>query len=164
MAQQGFTLISPDFAHGEMIPTRFTCDGQNKSPELKWIHPPEGTLSFALIVDDPDAPDGVFTHWVVFDIPAEAKFIPGDVPNMGVGGRNDFQHDGYGGPCPPAKHGDHRYFFRLYALDTESLKLDAGATRQKVEQAMQDHILDSTELMGRFERPSSAFSNVEPER
>ncbi len=160
MAEQGFTLTCPDFPHGSTIPVRFTCDGDNKSPELTWIHPPEGTRSFALIVDDPDAPNGTFTHWVLFDIPGEAIMIPADAPKMGVGGRNDFQHNHYGGPCPPAKHGEHRYFFRLYALDVESLKLEAGVTRAEVEQAMQDHIIAQAELMGRFERPSSESNDI----
>jgi Raf kinase inhibitor-like YbhB/YbcL family protein len=160
MAEQGFTLTSPEFTNGSMIPTRFSCDGDNISPELKWIHPPEGTQSFALIVDDPDAPDGTFTHWIMFDIPGEAVLIPENVPKMGKGGRNDFQHTGYGGPCPPAKHGVHRYNFHLHALDVPSLDLEEGATRKEVEQAMQDHILATAELMGRFERPAAEFSNA----
>jgi Raf kinase inhibitor-like YbhB/YbcL family protein len=158
MAEQGFTLTSPDFANGEMIPRQFTGDGEDKSPELKWIHAPEGTRSFALIVDDPDAPNGTFTHWVLFDIPAEAQFLPQGVPKMGVGGRNDFQHDRYGGPMPPPHHGVHRYYFKLYALDIESLNLPQGAKREEVENAMEGHILDQVELMGRFERPSAEFA------
>jgi Raf kinase inhibitor-like YbhB/YbcL family protein len=157
MAAQGFTLTSPDFTNGTMIPTQFTCDGENKSPGLDWLHAPAGTQSFALIVDDPDAPDGTFNHWIVFDIPAEAKLIPAGVPKIGIGGRNDFQHTGYGGPCPPAKHGVHRYFFRLHALDVASLHLKEGASREEVEAAIEGHILDTAELVGRFERPSSAF-------
>jgi Raf kinase inhibitor-like YbhB/YbcL family protein len=163
MAEQGFSLTSPDFPNGSTIPVDCTCDGENQSPELAWLNPPEETRSFALIVDDPDAPSCTFTHWVLFDIPAEAKMIPAGVPKMGVGGRNDFQHDHYGGPCPPAKHGEHRYFFKLFALDIESLNLEAGAIRQVVEDAMQDHILATAELMGRFERPSSHL-NDEPNR
>lgn len=159
MAAQGFTLTSPDFTNGTMIPTQFTCDGEDKSPELRWIQPPEGTLSFALIVDDPDAPDGTFTHWLLFDIPAEAKLIPAGPPKMGIAGRNDFQHLGYGGPCPPAHHGVHRYYFKLYALDVETLNLEAGAKREEIEQSMEGHILSTAELMGRFERPSSEFEN-----
>jgi Raf kinase inhibitor-like YbhB/YbcL family protein len=160
MAEQGFHLSSPDFTNGDMIPTQFTCDGENRSPQLDWIHAPEGTRSFTLIVTDPDAPNGTFTHWIMFDIPAEAKMIPAGVPNMGVGGRNDFQHTHYGGPCPPAKHGGHRYYFRLYALDVESLGLEEGATRDEVEQAMQDHILGQAEMMCQFERPLAQFSNA----
>lgn len=160
MAQQGFTLTSPDFAHGEMIPQRFTGEGEDVSPELRWIHAPEGTRSFALIVDDPDAPDGVFTHWVLFDIPAEAKLIPSGSAKMGIGGRNDFQHDHYGGPMPPVNHGPHRYYFKLYALDVESLDLQPGAKRAEVEQAMNGHVLGQANLMGRFERPSAEFAET----
>jgi Raf kinase inhibitor-like YbhB/YbcL family protein len=159
MAQQGFTLTSPDFANGEMIPQKFTGEGDDRSPELNWLHAPEGTRSFALIVDDPDAPHGTFTHWVLFDIPAEAQFLPGGVPNIGVGGRNDFQHDHYGGPMPPVNHGPHRYYFKLFALDTESLNLQQGVKRTEVERAMAGHILGQADLMGRFERPSAEFAD-----
>ena len=157
MAEQGFTLTSPDFSNGQMIPRRFTGEGDDISPEIRWIHPPDGTRSFALIVDDPDAPNGTFTHWVVFDIPAEAQFIPQGVPKIGVGGQNDFQHDRYGGPFPPVNHGIHRYYFNLFALDVESLNLPQGAKREEVEQAMDGHIIGQSELMGRYERPSGDF-------
>jgi Raf kinase inhibitor-like YbhB/YbcL family protein len=158
MAQQGFSLTSPDFTNGQMIPRQFTGEGEERSPELKWLHAPEGTRSFALIVDDPDAPNGTFTHWVLFDIPAEAQFIPQGVPKMGVGGHNDFHHDHYGGPMPPPHHGVHRYYFKLYALDIESLNLKQGAKREEVEQAMEGHIIGQAELMGRYERPSAEFA------
>lgn len=152
MSEQGFTLTSPAFVPDGMIPAAFTCDGANTSPELNWMHPPKNTGSFVLIVDDPDAPDGTFTHWVLFDIPGDTKTLPGEVRDVGVKGRNDFHQVGYGGPCPPPNHGRHRYYFRLYALDTESLGLQAGASRDEVKHAMQGHILDHTELMGRYER------------
>ncbi|WP_166825747.1 YbhB/YbcL family Raf kinase inhibitor-like protein [Thalassoroseus pseudoceratinae] len=152
MAEQGFTLTSPAFQPDAVIPDVHTCDGDDKSPELNWIHPPEGTKSFVLIMEDPDAPDGTFTHWVLFDIPAQRSTIPEGASGIGQGARNDFQHDHYGGPAPPPNHGDHRYYFRLYALDGESLGLEAGVKREEVEQAMQGHILDETELMGRYQR------------
>lgn len=152
MTEHGFTLTSSAFTADGAIPATFTCDGEDTSPELKWLHPPDATRSFALIVDDPDAPNGTFTHWVLFDIPSDAQSLPSGASNIGVDGRNDFQKDGYGGPCPPPNHGQHRYFFKLFALDIESLNLSAGALRQEVEEAMEGHILERTELMGRYER------------
>jgi len=154
MAEQGFTLTSPAFTHDGAIPDRLTCEGDNRPPELNWIHPPEQARSFALIVDDPDAPNGTFTHWVHFDISPEARHIKKEVSDEGVSGRNDFQHEGYGGPCPPPNHGEHRYYFKLFALDIPSLNLPSGASRDEVEKAMTGHVLDQAELMGRYERSS----------
>jgi len=114
-------------------------------------------MSFALIVEDPDAPNGTFTHWVLFDIPGETRELPEGVSGIGVGGRNDFQHDHYGGPCPPPNHGAHRYYFRLSALDIESLGLKAGARRSEVEEKMQGHMLAETQLMGQFKRTTGTF-------
>lgn len=151
MTEQKFTLTSPAFEDGAVIPSVHTCDGRNEVPQLQWIHPPEGTRSFVLIVDDPDAPKGTFTHWVQVNIPATVSEL-GDGAVPGDAGKNDFQQDGYGGPCPPPNHGEHRYFFRLYALDLDALEVEAGAPRDKVEQAMQGHVLDTAELMGRYER------------
>lgn len=150
MAEQGFTLTSPDFQFGAAIPQPFTCDGGNSIPALKWMHPPEGTQSFALLVEDPDAPSGTFTHWIHFNIPAKASELAGE--SLGVSGRNDFQQTGYGGPCPPPNHGDHRYFFRLYALDVESLDLTEGATRDELVNSIKDHVLEEAELMGKYRR------------
>src|SRR6266542_1822724 len=113
------TLTSPAFSHEEVIPRKHTCDGADQSPLLAWTEPPSGTQSFALIAHDPDAPNGDFTHWVLFDIPTEATEIPqGAAPaELGVPGLNDFGNEGYGGPCPPPGHGRHRYYFTLSALD-----------------------------------------------
>lgn len=152
MAEQGFTISSPAFTEGGIIPLKHTCDGEDISPELSWMHPPEAARSFGLIVDDPDAPRGIFTHWVLFDIPADVEQLPAKASGIGKGGRNDFHHEKYGGPCPPPNHGEHRYFFKLFALDVPSLDLQVGAAREDVEQAMQGHILDQAELMGRYER------------
>lgn len=152
MAEQGFTLTSPEFASSEPIPATFTCDGKNISPELRWLHAPKGTRSFALIVDDPDAPGGLFTHWLLFNIPAETEMLAENEDQIGIAGRNDFQQVGYGGPCPPPNHGEHRYYFRLFALDVDALDLKAGATRADVEKALGGHILETATLMGRFER------------
>lgn len=149
------TLFSPAFSAGELIPAKYTCDGEDVSPALEWADPPEGTRSFALIVDDPDAPSGLFLHWLIWNIPGSEKGMAdrvGDADGSasgGLQGRNGFGKLGYGGPCPPG--GTHRYFFRLYALDT-ILDAPAGATRERVERAMQGHVLAEAELMGRYRR------------
>ena len=151
-----FTISSPSFQNDASIPKKFTCDGADVSPELHWSSPPAGTQSFALISDDPDAPVGTWTHWVLFDLPAETTSLPENVakvdelPAGGRQGRNDFRKIGYGGPCPPPGK-PHRYFFKLYALD-KRLNLKPGASKQEVEQAMQGHILGRAELMGKYQR------------
>jgi len=145
------TLTSPSFTQGGLISAHHTCDGRDVSPALRWTAAPEGAKSFALIVEDPDAPNGTFTHWVLFDIPADSHGLS-EGADVGTAGRNDFQQVSYGGPCPPPKHGQHRYFFRLYALDVAGLGLPAGATRQELEAAMEPHILAQAELMGRYAR------------
>src|SRR3954454_13422992 len=124
-----FTLSSPAFADGDKIHRQFTCAGDDIPPHLIWTGAPKETASFVLIVDDPDAPGGVFTHWVVFDIPAGRTDLPSGAKSdaVGLSGRNSRGELGYTGPCPPS--GVHRYFFRLYALDLQSLGLMAGATR-----------------------------------
>lgn len=148
-------LESTAFAANCMIPSVYTCDGQDISPELTWDAPPTGTQSLALIVDDPDAPGRTFVHWVLYDIPPETNQLPRGVlagptlKNGGTQGKNDFDNLGYGGPCPPS--GIHRYFFKLYALDRE-LGLKSGATKAQLEAAMSGHILASAELIGRYSR------------
>lgn len=151
MAEQHFSLTSPAFGHGAMIPAEYTCDGRNAAIPLEWIHPPQETRSFVLVMDDPDAPNGTFTHWVLANVPADTNRLD-EHSAPGVAGKNGFQHAGYGGPCPPANHGKHRYFFRLYALDVDSLDVNSGAPRDQVEQAMEGHVLDSAELMGLYQR------------
>ena len=146
-----FKVESPAFSNGEKIPQKYTCEGKDISPELRWEGAPPGVKSFVLIVDDPDAPLGTFTHWVLFDIPAaESGLIEGS--KQGKPGRNDFGKLGYGGPCPPKGHGVHRYFFKLYALDIPSLGLEEGVSKAEVEAAMKGHILAQAETMGRYER------------
>ena len=150
-----FELTSFAFAAGESIPPKYTCDGQDISPPLEWSAPPAGIQSFALICDDPDAPVGTWIHWVLFNLPAEARALPEAVPadaDLADGGRhgeNSWRRLGYGGPCPPG--GTHRYFFKLYALDTV-LDLDAGAGKKQVLRAMEGHILAQAELMGTYSR------------
>ncbi len=149
-------LKSPDFTSGANIPKQFTCDAADISPALAWNDPPAATRSFALIADDPDAPVGTWVHWVLFDLPANARALPQNVPKQeqladgSRQGRNDFRKIGYGGPCPPPGK-PHRYFFKLYALDTK-LNLQPGATKKDVERAMQGHILAQAEWMGRYAR------------
>lgn len=149
-------ITSPYFSEGEAIPKIFTCDAQDVSPKLEWNEPPANTESFALIMDDPDAPAGTWVHWVLYDLPADAKELPERVPRQeqlassALQGRNDFGKIGYSGPCPPPGK-PHRYFFKLSALDTK-LNLKSGATKAELERAMKPHILAQAELIGRYGR------------
>ena len=150
-----FEITSAAFAPQASIPQEYTCDGQDISPPLSWSDPPQGTEPFALICDDPDAPVGTWVHWVLFNIPANRRSLPENVPAQNqlsdgsLHGRNSWRRLDYGGPCPPG--GTHRYFFRLYALDT-TLQLKAGATRKNLLNAMEGHILAQAELVGRYGR------------
>jgi len=143
------------FVPGGKIPGKYTCDGMDISPPLTWTSGPEGTKTFALICDDPDAPMGTWVHWVLFNLPADITEFRENVPpekeleNGAKQGINDFSKIGYGGPCPPG--GTHRYFFKLYALDTE-IDLEAGATKAELLKAMEGHILAEGQLIGRYER------------
>jgi Raf kinase inhibitor-like YbhB/YbcL family protein len=152
MKQQGFTLRSPAFRPDTFLPTRHTCDGQNVSPELRWSYAPPGVGSYAIIMEDIDAKEGAFTHWVLFDLPGELDGVPVDVQGLGTAGRNDFQHHKYAGPCPAPNRGQHRYVFRLYALVVPSLGLPSGVERARVEQAIGGNLLAQTTLTVRFER------------
>ena len=148
-------LESTAFTPNGMIPPRYTCDGADVSPPLTWDEPPGGTQSLALICDDPDAPVGTFVHWVLYNLPPTerqlAEGIPQNqtLPNGAIQGVSDFRKPGYGGPCPPG--GTHRYFFKLYALDTV-LNLKSGAKKADLLRAMDGHILATAELMGRYHR------------
>ena len=144
-------LTSNDFASGGGIPKQFTCEGGDMSPSLRLQNAPKAAKSLALILDDPDAPSGTFTHWLVWNISPEATEFPVNrTPTGVVQGINDFGKTGYGGPCPPS--GRHRYYFRLYALDAE-VKLAAGATRAALEAAMHGHVLAQATLMGTYRKP-----------
>jgi len=151
-----FALKATAFTDGGGIPKKYTCDGADVSPALNWNNAPAGTQSFALIADDPDAPVGTWTHWIIWNIPASATALPESVPKVGDAadgarqGRNDFKRIGYGGPCPPPGK-PHRYFFKLYALDAR-LDVKAGAGRNDLERAMKGHVLSQTELMGTYGR------------
>ena len=133
-----------------LIPTRYTCDGKDMNPPLLIENPPADTQSLALIVDDPDAPRGTWVHWVVWNIGPETREIAeNSVPPDALLGMNDFRQRAYGGPCPPT--GTHRYFFKLYALDTK-IVLEAAAIKAVLEAAMQGHVLAKAELVGRYTR------------
>jgi Raf kinase inhibitor-like YbhB/YbcL family protein len=145
-----FALTSSAFGHGDQIPDRHTCEGEDVSPALSWGDPPAGTRALALVVDDPDAPVGTFTHWLAANIDPEAGGLAEGEPAP-VEGRNDFGTVGWRGPCPPPGDGVHRYFFRLYALDAP---LDVGVRsgRREFDQALAGHVAATAELMGTFER------------
>ena len=149
-------LTSTAFQEGATIPERFTGDGRNVSPPLKWQNVPAGTRTLALICEDPDAPRGTFTHWVVFNLPAESRELSEGVPaeatlpNGTAQGTNDFGKVGYGGPSPPPGK-PHRYFFKLYALD-HPLELQPGATKAQLLAAMKGHVLGEAQLMGTYAR------------
>jgi Raf kinase inhibitor-like YbhB/YbcL family protein len=152
----GLRLTSPEFAHGEPIPKRHTCEGENISPGLAWSGVPVETRSFALICDDPDAPRGTWLHWTLYNLPAEAIELGPAVPakpELPAGARQgitDFGKVGYGGPCPPPGK-PHRYFFRLYALGA-ALNLPPGVHRSELEAAIKEHVLAMGTLMGTYER------------
>jgi len=150
------SISSSAFQEGERIPTKYTCEGQDISPTLMWGESPAGTRSFALIMDDPDAPGGVFTHWVLFNLPADTRELPEAVPAQSplpsgaLQGKSDFGKTGYGGPCPPPGS-PHRYQFTLYALE-KPLDLKSGASKKQVLEAMQGYILARSQLTGIYQR------------
>ena len=149
-------LSSTAFKEGDRIPVKYTCDGQDISPALVWDEPPQQTEAFVLMVDDPDAPGGVFTHWMIFNIPANTHQFGEGVPiqeqleSGALQGKNDFGKIGYRGPCPPSGS-SHRYRFTIYALD-QRLNLKAGASKKQVIDAMQGHILAQGRLTGTYQR------------
>jgi Raf kinase inhibitor-like YbhB/YbcL family protein len=151
-----FALQTNAFSPGGTIPKKYTCDASDVSPELTWSGAPAGTQAFALIVDDPDAPAGTWTHWIAWDIPASATKLPEGLPKdetLADGtrqGKNDFKRIGYNGPCPPPGK-PHRYFFKLYALGSK-LEVKAGASRSELESAMKGHVLGQAEVMGKYGR------------
>lgn len=145
-------LSSPDFDHEAPIPSRFTCEGEDLSPQLDWSDVPEGTEELAMICEDPDAPGGTFIHWTIRGLPPTSTGLPrGQVPAGAVEGANDFGRQGYGGPCPPKGHGTHRYYFRLFALGSP-LELPAGFTAADARSAMEGQTVAETALMGTYER------------
>ena len=150
------SLSSPAFQEGERIPLKYTCQGEDISPKLDWSGVPEDARSLALIMDDPDAPSGIFTHWVIFNLPPDSQGLIEAVPSVfkldtgALQGRNDFGRIGYGGPCPPPGY-PHRYRFTLYALDRQ-LDLEAGSSKNQVVNAAKGHILAQCQLIGTYQR------------
>lgn len=148
-------IESRAFGNGENIPSKYTCDGENISPQLNWTCSVEKVKTFLLFVEDPDAPGGNFTHWIVYNIPSKINYLmenstpTKNIPDEILMGTNDFGRIGYGGPCPPS--GSHRYYFRIYGLDT-AIHLDSGATKKEIMKKMEGHIEARGELMGRYQR------------
>lgn len=147
-------LVVSAFPEGGVIPALYTGEGADISPAIEWSGAPEGTQSYALVMDDPDAPSGTWTHWLLWDIPRGITAIAQGfkVGRFGQSGANDFGRTGYGGPMPPKGHGPHRYFFRLYAVDVPSLPLAPGARRAAFDRAIKGHVLAEATYMGRYER------------
>ena len=146
-------IKSAAFKDGDLIPMRYTCNGDDISPPLKWSRAPEGTHAFALIMDDPDAPMGTWDHWVLFNLPETLTELPEAVEDFPEGtgfGKNSWGRNDYGGPCPPDK--EHRYYFKLYALDTV-LNLEDGVTKAAVLSSMDGHVLAEAVLMGSYDQP-----------
>lgn len=153
-------VTSAAFHEGETIPAQYTCDGDNVSPPLRWGRLPKDSQSLALICEDPDAPSGTFVHWLIFNLPPIVSDLPEAMPTYqdleetgAIQGRNDFNNIGYDGPCPPPGN-PHRYYFRLYALDTK-LELTAGAKKREFMRALEGHILGEGHLMGTYQRGAS---------
>ena len=146
-------VSSPAFADGGDIPKKYTCDGQNVAPPFELSGVPQPSKSIAIICEDPDAPSGTFTHWVLYDVPASTQTI-GERASIGKTGANDFGKTGFGGPCPPKKDGAHHYRFHVYALDIDSLG-SPGLSKREATEAMQGHILAEGELTGTYKRASA---------
>jgi Raf kinase inhibitor-like YbhB/YbcL family protein len=150
-----FTIKSNAFQNEDRIPTRYTCEGEGISPDLHWENQPVGTKSFVLIVFDPDAPRGGFTHWLLYDIPADVQSLAENLPlketlpGIGINGLTDYKRCGYGSPCPPK--GSHRYYFTIYALDN-TLNLPAKKSLSEIKSVMDGHILAQAEIMGHYEK------------
>ncbi len=157
MSDSNLHVESTAFAEGEPIPAKYTCEGEDVSPALTWTGVPEGTRGLALVSDDPDAPGRTWVHWVIYGIPTDTAGLPEGVPTTeslsdgARNGKNDFGKIGYGGPCPPPGHGVHRYFFKLYALDS-AVDLGPGTTKNELLEAIEGHVLAKSELTGTYER------------
>jgi len=151
-ATMALTLTSPQFVNEKSIPSRYTCDAENVSIPLNWENAPKNTKSLVLIMDDPDSSNGTWDHWLIFNIPPTIHSLNENLQNLPAGakaGRNSDGKNIYGGPCPP--DGEHRYFFKLYALDT-IIDLPEGSTKAEIENAIQSHILEQAQLIGKYKR------------
>lgn len=151
-----FAIHSPAFAEGSTIPRKYTLDGENTSPPLAWTDPPNGTRSFALVCEDPDAPSGTFRHWAMCNIGADrnglSECIGSASTNLGDVARNDFGHNSYDGPRPPQAHGPHHYHFRIAALDTDHIDTSPDQSAEELWRAVQPHVLAEAETVGTYER------------
>jgi hypothetical protein len=146
-------LTSPKFKANQPLPKKYTCDGEGINPPLNIIRTPPKTKSLALLVEDPDAPNGIFTHWILWQIRYElAQIEEGAIPTGAKEGQNDFGKIGYGAPCPPTGHGPHRYMFKLYALDTDDLSIPISPNREDFLQAVETHVIEQAKLIGTYER------------
>jgi Raf kinase inhibitor-like YbhB/YbcL family protein len=145
------SLTSSAFQDSQPISPQYSCDGANQSPPLSWGEPPAGTKSFALVVDDPDAPSGTFHHWGAYDIPASTRFLAAG-QKVGTEVMNDMNKPGYRGPCPPPGHGPHHYHFKLFAFDVARLGVSPAAKVADIEAAAQNHAIGQAELIGTYER------------
>jgi Raf kinase inhibitor-like YbhB/YbcL family protein len=160
-----FNITSTAFEHGAMIPAVHTCDGDNVSPPLRWDEAPKATASFALVMEDTDAPGGIFTHWIMYNIPPDAAHLEKIIPikknlkNKAIQGKNDFGKIGYRGPCPP-KGGEHRYFFRVFALK-KKLPPESANTRDDFYRAIKDLVLEEAEYMGRYKKKPVNVTTLE---
>lgn len=149
-SKEGQMKITSVFENNSQIPSKYTCDGQDLAPELTISDVPEGTKELVLIVDDPDAPVGIFVHWVLYNIPTNtAKIEEKNLPQGAKQGFSDFRRNGWGGPCPP--NGQHRYFFKLYAID-KTLDMPEGVNKAKIENAIKEHIIEQAQLIGLYKR------------
>ena len=146
-----FRIFSSGFAEGAAIPRLHTCDGADLSPSLEWGEPPSATRSFGLLMEDPDAPHGNWTHWILWDIPSGTRTLPQGTTRIGTPGINDFGKSGYGGPCPPPGK-PHRYYFRLFALSVDRLALTATSRRAEFEKAIAGKVLAEAACIGKFSR------------
>ncbi|MDX1628953.1 MAG: YbhB/YbcL family Raf kinase inhibitor-like protein [Fulvivirga sp.] len=152
-----FNITTTAFEEGKSFPKKHTCEGDDLSPPLRWDGEPKGTVTFALIMEDPDAPGGTFTHWMMYNIPASTHELEEIIPiqkNLGNGahqGQNDFGNIGYGGPCPPKGDGDHRYYFKIFAL-SKKLPPESANSREDFYRAIEEHVLDEAQYMGKFSR------------
>ncbi len=156
MDSTSFTLTAAAFTEAAPIPVEYACEGADRSPALEWSDVPDSTRSFALTCIDPDAPMGDWVHWLAWDIPGDRRELPAgiDAENQDLlrQGRNSWRRSGYGGPCPPKGQGPHRYFFRLYALDVETLEVASPGARKQLETALDGHVLGGGQVMGTYER------------
>ena len=163
MAAETLQLRASTFHDGDLIPSQHAGEGNDTAVELQWTNAPAGTRSFVLLVEDPDAPNGTFVHWLRYDVPATARAVKTNESEIGLEGLNDFDTTAWRGPAPPPDHGQHRYFFRLFALDVPTLDLPEGARADAVQQRMQGHVVGRAELVGRYGSSRTPAGQMRPD-